>query len=275
MAAIDHLFSDQPACRAKIDEKNPYFKQVREGIAEQAAAGLGWSLEEVRQQMGYTEERGAEKTETFAIIRWVTTQAAKAADWQATLRIAYAFGLLRIGGIALEEQMEVDAAVSLFSYAGYQTEKFEDLMLEKKVAESFEFLTGSRTLLQLFVLRFLHRFMFKPLILVTGDNLGCWYGMVGMGSHRPSNKLFYRVPGRGSAPHGRTCTPELTRMSASRTCAAIWIWSVPCSHLVSPSPNFPYSTPWLKSPQRYDCGSPPPPLPSLPLPRVESHTRRA
>ena len=180
MAAIDHLFSDQPACRAKIDEKTPYFKQVREGIAEQAAAGLGWSLEEVRQQMGYTEERGAEKTETCAIVRWATTT--KAADWQATWRIAYAFGLLRIGGIALEEQMEVDAAVSLFSYAGYQTEKFEELMLEKKVAESFEFLTGSRTLLQLFVLRFLHRFMFKPLMLVTGDNLGCGDGMVGMGS---------------------------------------------------------------------------------------------
>ena len=79
--------------------------------------------------MGYTQERGAEKVETCAIVRWATTS--KAADWQATWRIAYAFGLLRIGGIALEEKTEVDAAVSLFSYAGYQTEKFAGLMLEK------------------------------------------------------------------------------------------------------------------------------------------------
>ena len=50
--------------------------------------------------------------------------------------------------------MEVDAAVSLFSYAGYQTEKFADLSLGNKVLGSFEFLTDSRTLLQLFVLRF-------------------------------------------------------------------------------------------------------------------------
>ena len=179
LAAIDHLLSEQPACR-QIDEHTPYFKEVREGVQKQAADGLGWSLEEVRQQMGYTQERGAEKVETCAIVRWATTS--KAADWQATWRIAYAFGLLRIGGIALEEKTEVDAAVSLFSYAGYQTEKFAGLMLEKKVLESFEFLTGSRTLLQLFLLRFLYRFLFKPLMLVTGDNLGCGDGMVGMDS---------------------------------------------------------------------------------------------
>ena len=136
LAAIDHLLSEQPACR-QIDEHTPYFKEVREGVQKQAADGLGWSLEEVRQQMGYTQERGAEKVETCAIVRWATTS--KAADWQATWRIAYAFGLLRIGGIALEEKTEVDAAVSLFSYAGYQTEKFAGLMLEKKCLNLLSF----------------------------------------------------------------------------------------------------------------------------------------
>ncbi len=70
------------------------------------------SLEEAKQQMGYTEERGAQKTDTCAIVRWATTT--KAADWKATWHIAYPFGLLRIGGIALDEQIEVDSAVPLF-----------------------------------------------------------------------------------------------------------------------------------------------------------------
>lgn len=42
-------------------------------------------------------------------------------------------------GIALEEKTEVDAAVSLFSYAGYQTEKFAGLMLEKKCLNLLSF----------------------------------------------------------------------------------------------------------------------------------------
>jgi hypothetical protein len=179
LAAIDHLFSNEPACR-EIDKHTDFFIRCREGIASQAAAGRGMSLEEVKQQIGYTEERGAQKTDTCAIVRWSTTT--KAADWQATWRIAYAFGLLRIGGIAFRQQTEVDAAVSLFSHDGFLSENFADLMLERKVAETFELLTGSRTLLQLFILQFLHRFLFKPLMLVMGDNLECGDLMVGMGS---------------------------------------------------------------------------------------------
>jgi len=179
MAAIDHLFSNRPSCR-EIDKHTDFFKRAKEGIASQAAAGRGVSLEEATKQMGYTEERGAQKTDTCAIVRWATTT--KAADWQATWRIGYAFGLLRIGGIALDEQTEVDAAVSIFSHDGFLSDKFADLMLERKVAETFELLTGSRTLLQLFLLKFLHRFLFKPLMLVMGDNLECGDLMVGMGS---------------------------------------------------------------------------------------------
>ena len=179
MAAIDHLFSNDPACR-EIDKHTDFFKNVREAVASQAAAGRGMSLEEVKQQMGYTDERGAQKTETCAIVRWSTTT--KAADWQATWRIAYAFGLMRIGGIAFDQQTEEDAAVSLFSYDGFRSELFQSLMLEKKVAETFEMLTGSRTLVQLFLLKFLNRFLFKPLMLVMGDNLECGDLMVGMGS---------------------------------------------------------------------------------------------
>ena len=80
MAAIDHLLSGQPTCREKIDAKTPYFKEVRARVTVQAPAELGWSLEEVRQQIGYTEERGAEKT--CAIVCWATTT--KAIDWQST-----------------------------------------------------------------------------------------------------------------------------------------------------------------------------------------------
>ena len=61
MAAIDHFLSEQPACGGKIDAKKPYFREVRERVTAQAAAELGWSPKEVRQQMGYTEECGTEK----------------------------------------------------------------------------------------------------------------------------------------------------------------------------------------------------------------------
>ncbi len=56
---------------------------------------------------------------------------------------------MRIGGIAFDQQTEEDAAVSLFSYDGFRSELFQSLMLEKKVADTFEMLTGSRTLVQL------------------------------------------------------------------------------------------------------------------------------
>jgi hypothetical protein len=56
LAAIDHLFSNEPACR-EIDKHTDFFIRCREGIASQAAAGRGMSLEEVKQQIGYTEER--------------------------------------------------------------------------------------------------------------------------------------------------------------------------------------------------------------------------
>ena len=118
--------------------------------------------------------------DTCAIVRWSTTT--KAADGLATKWRGYAFGLLRIGAIALDAKTEVEAAISIFSHAGFRSELFQDLRLENKVAESFEFLTGTRSLVQLFLLRFAHRFVFKPAMLIMGDNLECADRTVGMGS---------------------------------------------------------------------------------------------
>ena len=179
LAAIDHLFSEKPECR-KIDTHTDFFQLVRQGIAAQAAAGLGVSMEEAKAEMCYTEERGAEKADTCAIVRWSTTT--KAADGLASRWRGYAFGLLRIGAIALNRETEVIAAISIFSHAGFRSDLFQDLRLENKVAESFEFLTGSRSLVQLFLLRFAHRFLFKPLMLIMGANLECGDRTVGMGS---------------------------------------------------------------------------------------------
>ena len=179
LAAIDHLLSEKPECR-KIDTHTDFFQLVRQGIAAQAAAGLGVSMEEAKAEMCYTEERGAEKADTCAIVRWSTTT--KAADGLASRWRGYAFGLLRIGAIALNRETEVIAAISIFSHAGFRSDLFQDLRLENKVAESFEFLTGSRSLVQLFLLRFAHRFLFKPLMLIMGANLECGDRTVGMGS---------------------------------------------------------------------------------------------
>jgi hypothetical protein len=82
----------------------------------------------------------------------------------------------------LASHTEVEAAISIFSHAGFRSEFFQDLRLENKVAESFEFLTGTRSLVQLFLLRFAHRFVFKPVMLIMGDNLECADRTVGMGS---------------------------------------------------------------------------------------------
>ena len=168
IAAINHFFSERPEIR-RIDEDTDFFKRVREGIAEQARAGLGLSLDEAKKEMGYTDEKGAKSAETCAIVRWSTTT--KSGDWMASQRLGYSAGFLRIGAVALDPEDEVKAVVAVFSRNGFQSKNFPHLMLESKVAESFEFLTGSRTLFQLYLVAFLHRFIFKPLMaLVSADN---------------------------------------------------------------------------------------------------------
>ncbi len=46
-----------------------FFRLAREGIEEQAAHKEGMSLEEVKKEMGYTDERGAQTPETCAIVQ--------------------------------------------------------------------------------------------------------------------------------------------------------------------------------------------------------------
>jgi hypothetical protein len=167
MAAINHFFNEQPNFR-RIDDVTTFFREAREGIEKQAARKEGVSLEEAKKEMGYTDERGAQTPETCAIVRWSTTT--NASDWMARYRLGYAVGFLRIGAVALDPKHEVDAVIAVFSHVGFQSEKFPDLMLENKVAESFEFLSGSRTTLQMYIVSFLHRFIFKPLMaLISAD----------------------------------------------------------------------------------------------------------
>ena len=69
--------------------------------------------------MGFTGdiEFSAESADTCAIVRWATV--AKSATWLLVWRRAVAFGLMRIGGIGLDEDDEVKAAVSIFSTKGF------------------------------------------------------------------------------------------------------------------------------------------------------------
>jgi hypothetical protein len=170
IAAINFLFSERPEYR-RIDENTDFFRRVREGIAAQALAGQGLSLDEAKKETGYTEDKGAETAETCAIVRWSTTT--KAGDWMASHRLDYAAGFLIIGAVALQRQDEIDAVVAVFSRSGFCSQDFPGLMVEKKVAESFEFLTGSRTLFQLYLVAFLHRFIFKPLMALMSADKEC------------------------------------------------------------------------------------------------------
>jgi hypothetical protein len=130
MAAIDHLFSERPEIR-KIDDETNFFRDVREAIAAQALAGQGLSLEEAKTAMGYTEKNGTETAETCAIVRWSTTT--KSGDWMASQRLGYAAGFLRVGAVALDPKDEVAAVVAVFSQVGFQSQKFPNLLIEKKV----------------------------------------------------------------------------------------------------------------------------------------------
>jgi hypothetical protein len=177
MAAINFLFSELLEYR-RIDERTDFYRLVREGIAAQALAGNGLSLDEAKKEIGFTDEKGAETADTCAIVRWSTTT--KAADWLASHRLDYAAGFLIIGAVALHRQTEVDAVVAVFSRLGFRSQDFPELMVENKVVESFELLTGSRTLFQLYLLAFLHRFIFKPLMALMSANMECGDLMVGM-----------------------------------------------------------------------------------------------
>ncbi len=55
--AIDQLFSDLPEIR-KIDDSTEFFRLVREGIAVQALAGQGLSLDEAKRRRVILIRRG-------------------------------------------------------------------------------------------------------------------------------------------------------------------------------------------------------------------------
>ena len=170
LTAMNQFFGDRPADR-EIDNSTDFFKKARKGVEDQALAGKGITLDQAKLEIGWNDKIGAEKAETCAIVRWSTTT--KSGDWTATWRRAYAVGFLRTSAVALDPKDEVKAVVSVFSHEGFRSENFQDLMLEKKVAESFEFLTGSRTLFQLFLVAFLHRFIFEPLMALTSADKEC------------------------------------------------------------------------------------------------------
>ena len=79
-----------------------------------------------------------------------------------------------MGAVSLQRKDELIAVVAVFSRHGLRSQEFPDLMVEKKVAESFELLMSSRTLVQLYLVAFFHCFILKPLMaLMRADKQCC------------------------------------------------------------------------------------------------------
>ncbi len=57
--------------------------------------------------------------------------------------------------------------------SGFSPEKNSHLMLETEVAESFKILSGSRTTLQMYLVSFLHCFIFKLLMALISADKEC------------------------------------------------------------------------------------------------------
>jgi hypothetical protein len=110
--AINFFFSELPEYK-QINEKTDFYRLVREGIAPQALAGNGLSLDEARKENGFTDEKGAETAETCVMVRWSTTT--KAADWLALHRLDYAADFFIIAAVALLRKDEMAAVVAVFS----------------------------------------------------------------------------------------------------------------------------------------------------------------
>ena len=192
--AINHLFSDDPTLRKRIDHDTDFFKLVREGIEAQAARGQGISLKEAKEEMGcdIDEDFSAETADTCAIVRWATV--AKSATWLMRWRRAVAFGLLRVSGLGLTENDEIVAAIAVFSHEGFVSEMHQNVQLEPKVSEAFEFLVRSTTITQLTIVRFVYTVVLQPLMQCMSENNECSERMVGMDSV-PRRLLFVLTRG--------------------------------------------------------------------------------
>jgi hypothetical protein len=182
IAAINFLLSDDAKVREGIDKKTDYFKKAREGIEAQAARLEGISLKEARAEVGFIDgaDFSAESADTCAIVRWATV--CKSAAWLCVWRRAVAFGLLRIGGIGLNDQVELDAVISIFSHDGFVSSKHQGVFLENKVAEPFLFLVRSTTISQLAIVRCVYVLVVQPLMMCMSENNECSERITGMDS---------------------------------------------------------------------------------------------
>ena len=182
IVAINFLLSDDPKVREGIDSKTEFFKKAREGIEAQAARSEGISLKEARAEIGFIDgaDFSAESAETCAIVRWATV--CKSAAWLCVWRRAVAFGLLRIGGIGLNDSVELDAVISIFSHDGFVSSKHPDLFLENKVSGPFLFLVHPATISQLAIVRCVYILVVQPLMMCMSENNECSERMTGMDS---------------------------------------------------------------------------------------------
>jgi hypothetical protein len=90
--------------------------------------------------------------------------------------------MLYIGGVGLNEKYEVDAAIAIFSHDGFISARHQNVRLDQKVSEAFEFLVRSTTIVQLAIVRYVYIIVLQPLMQCMSENNECSERMVGMDS---------------------------------------------------------------------------------------------
>jgi hypothetical protein len=97
-------------------------------------------------------------------------------------RRVIAFAMLYIGGLGLNEKYEVDEAIAIFSHDGLISARHQNVRLDKKVSEAFEFLVRSTTIVQLAIVRYVYIIVLQPLMQCMSKNNECSERMVGTDS---------------------------------------------------------------------------------------------
>jgi hypothetical protein len=240
--ALRHLFDKR---QNGIDCKTNFYSRVRHLIEKQAREGQGVTLEQAAIETGHDWTKdGLPETITARENRWGTLH--KVADFVNIHKRFLLFGAGRRFGHAYDEEDELKALVSIFSYKGFDPDDHPKFRIEDHMKITWGMLAYSSNRAQLAIVCALNSLFLEPLFAAGSANKGCGASaMMGLNSairnilfiwsrtclvdtaqsdrgwerklalgHRTDGSEFGRAP-KSLRALNRNCGPEMNRLLGS------------------------------------------------------------
>jgi hypothetical protein len=153
-----------------------YHKQVMEGVVEQHQKGEGVDVQDIVEECGGDAQKAVQATNPC---RWGSGMVVCVA--LSEREDLFAAGVLRQKAVGKTDKAEVDAAVAIFSYKGWDSADHNDVVLDKEKAQLFLTLVKPQAREQRYMAAFIYDILFHPLFSLISNDVRASNMMMGMG----------------------------------------------------------------------------------------------